>query len=128
MNDLYSRLLEGETADDIAASFAEELNAAIARIEEEKKAAEEAKQREAELAARETEKTNAAVNLIYDAYKFLRDYYPDLIDVEITDATDLQKLAELVCLLLDNSQYVALDPEVVRDLAFNSLVDSLFKF
>ena len=115
---IYSRLLAGETADDIAAAFAEELNAAIARVEAEKKAAEEAEQH----------KIDAAVNLIHNAYKFLRDYYPDLIDIEITDATDLQKLAELICLLLDNSQYATLDPEVVRDLAFNSLVDSLFQF
>ena len=41
--------------------------------------------------------------------------------------TDVQKIAEFLCLLLDNSKSVDLN-EQARNWAFSSMVDSLFQF
>ena len=114
MDSLYSRLLAGETADDIAKAFADELNAAQRAYEEEQArqlalAAEEEARKAAEEAARETEaaaieaRVNDLTTLLLDALKYLRTHYPDVVDEEIRDNDDVEVLARLFVMLLDSS-------------------------
>lgn len=97
MENIYSRLLAGESADDIAKEFADALNAAQTQFEEEEKAR---KQREEEAAkakaAREVKaaaKKSAMVDLVTDFLYFIGEYYPSLgFTVEDVDAMDMQAI------------------------------------
>jgi prophage DNA circulation protein len=119
MSSIYERLTAGESADDIARQFTDELNAAQRQIDAEKAAAEAA-------ATASRTRVESATNLLLDTYKFLREYYPHLVDMEVDESTDIQQVAELMCLLLDNAKMSVCDQ--ARDWAFATMVDNLFNF
>lgn len=106
MNTIYNRLKNGESIDDIMNGFANEANAAQARIEEENKAAEaaEAERLKAYAAerARHDAKRTDLTSLLDDAFHFVVKWYPGL-ELEEGDWTeaDLKTLADLVLMLLD---------------------------
>jgi len=82
MIDIYEALKSGQTPDAIAQIFVDELNAAIAKQEADKKAAEESARAQAQ-----QEKDKKAVVDCINAY--LAVYYPDMepIDEEFVDTT-----------------------------------------
>ena len=109
-DNIYSRLLAGESIEDIAEEFADELNAAQERYEEEMaRRAEEEERKAAQEAARKAEaaaieaRVNDLTSLLLDALKYLRTYYPDIVDNEIRDNDDVETLARLFVALLDSS-------------------------
>lgn len=112
MDNIYSRLLAGESADDIAKEFTDALNTAVEQFEEEEKAR---KQREEEAAkakaAREAKaaaKKSAMVDLVDRFLYFVGEYYPSFgFTVEDVDAMDdeaIYALADLFIGILDMEQ------------------------
>ena len=109
MDNIYSRLLAGESSDDIAKEFTEALNAAIDRIEEEeaarKKAEEEAK---AAREAKTAEKRSAMIDLVNRFLYFVGEYYPSfgftVEDVDAMDDAAIYALADLFIMTLDMEQ------------------------
>ena len=105
MNDsIYSRLLAGENAEDLAKAFTDELNAAQARIAEEaaRKAEEEARAA-AEKAANAKAKREAAADILSDALAFCATYYPSLgltMEDQVSDE-ELYALTDLILMLFD---------------------------
>lgn len=109
-NDIYSRLLAGESSDDIAAEMTKALNDALNRIEEEEKARKEAELKAAqEKEAKEAKeahnkaKMNAAKDIIADTLLFCATYYPSFgltLDNNVTDE-EIEALASMIVMLLD---------------------------
>ena len=104
---IYSRLLAGESIEDIAEKFADELNAAQERYVEEierRRLEEEAaaKAREAEMAAQDA-KVADLTHLLLEAMKFCRAHYPELVNDEIEEDDDMETLARFLIALLDSS-------------------------
>jgi flagellar hook-length control protein FliK len=109
-NDIYSRLLAGESSDDIAAEMTKALNEALDRIEEEEKARKEAELKAAQdKAAKEAEeahnkaKMDAAKDITTDVLTFCATYYPSFgltLDDNVTDE-EIEALAALIIMLLD---------------------------
>ena len=106
MNTIYDRLKNGESIDDIMNGFADEANAAQARIAEEKAAAEAAEAARmkayAEERARNDAKRTDLISLLDDTLRFVAKWYPEL-ELEEGDwaEDDLKVLADLVLMLLD---------------------------
>lgn len=69
VNDILARLQNGESADTIAQSFADALNSAIQKQQEEKAAK----------AKRHEDKVAALTNIIDDVIDFIEEFYPDMI-------------------------------------------------
>lgn len=106
MNTIYDRLKNGESIDDIMNGFADEANAAQARIEEENKAAEAAEAERlkayAEEHARHEAKCTDLTSLLDDAFRFVIKWYPELeLEEGDWDEEDLKAIANLVLMLLD---------------------------
>jgi hypothetical protein len=104
---IYSRLLAGESSDDIAAEMTKALNDALDRIEEEEKARKEAELKAAqEKEAKEAHnkaKMNAACNITTDILTFCATYYPSFgltLDDNVTDE-EIEALASMIIMLLD---------------------------
>ncbi len=104
-NDIYSRLLAGESLDDIMNQFAEEANAAQARIAEERKAAEEAAAKAAAEKQTAEDKRADMANLIYNAINFAAKYYPSIgwsaEEVANLEVDSVNAMAELALAVLD---------------------------
>ena len=106
MNTIYDRLKNGESIDDIMKGFADEANAAQARITEEEAAAKEAEAARMKAYAAERERNEAKrsdlISLLDSAFRFAVKWYPEL-EVEEGDWTeeDLAAIADLVLMLLD---------------------------
>ena len=116
-DDIYSRLLAGESSDDIAAEMTKALNEALDRIEEEEKA-----RKEAELKAAQDNKAkmDAAIDITTDALTFCATYYPSFgltLDDNVTDE-EIEALATIIIMLLDL--------EAMRPRKNKGLGDSLF--
>jgi hypothetical protein len=106
-NDIYSRLLAGESSDDIAAEMTKALNDALNRIEEEEKARKEAElkatQEKEAKEARNRAKMDAAKDIIADTLLFCATYYPSFgltLDDNVTDE-EIEALASMIVMLLD---------------------------
>lgn len=107
--DIYSRLLDGESVDDVAKEFTDMLNAAQAKFAEEaaRKAEEEAKiaLEKAERESKKAAKREALKQIIADTIVFIAEYYPtfgitmDAVN-ELDDET-LDALADLLMLTLE---------------------------
>ena len=69
VNDILARLQNGESADAIAQSFADALNGAIQKQQEEKAMA----------AQRHEDKVAALTNIIDDVIDFIEEFYPEMI-------------------------------------------------
>lgn len=87
VNDILARLQNGESADAIAQSFADALNGALQKQQEEKAAA----------AQRHEDKVAALTSIIDDVIDFIEEFYPEMIpegmDFEFSaeDAEDVIK-------------------------------------
>ena len=106
-DDIYSRLLAGESSDDIAAEMTKALNDAIDRIEEEEKARKEAElkaaQDKAAKEARNQAKMDAAIDITTDILTFCATSYPSFgltLDDNVSDE-EIKTLAALIIMLLD---------------------------
>ena len=119
-NDIYSRLLAGESSDDIAAEMTKALNDALNRIEEEEKARKEAELKAAQEKEANKAKMDAAKNIIADTLLFCATYYPSFgltLDDNVTDE-EIEALASMIVMLLDL--------EAMRPRKKKGLGDSLF--
>lgn len=106
-DNIYSRLLAGESSDDIAAEMTKALNDALNRIEEEEKARKEAELKAAQekeaKEARNRAKMDAAKGIIADTLLFCATYYPSFglsLDDNVTDE-EIEALASMIVMLLD---------------------------
>lgn len=85
MNDILAQLQGGQSADQIAKSFTDALNAAIQKQNE-----------QSEANARRQAKISDMTDLIKDIVDFIREYYPEVLpedmDLEITE----DEVAELI--------------------------------
>lgn len=107
-NDIYSRLLAGESADALAAEFTAALNEAQKQADEEKArqaAAEQAAQALAAEAARGVAKHDELLTLLKRTMYFLARYYPSfgITEQDIDEMSDetLYTMAEMILMLLD---------------------------
>ena len=107
MDNIYSRLLAGESADDIAKEFTDALNTAVEQYEEaeRKRIEEEAAKAKAARAEKAAAKKSAMVDLVDRFLYFVGEYYPALgFTVEDVDAMDdeaIYALADLFINILD---------------------------
>ena len=107
---IYSRLLAGESADDIAKEFTDALNTAVEQYEEaeRKRIEEETAKAKAAREARANEKRSAMIDLVNRFLYFVGEYYPSFgFTVEDVDAMDdeaIYALADLFIGILDMEQ------------------------
>ena len=107
---IYSRLLAGESADDIAKEFTDALNTAVEQYEEaeRKRLEEEAAKAKAARESRAAAKKSAMIELVNALLYFLGEYYPSFgFTVEDIDAMDdeaIYALADLFIGILDMEQ------------------------
>ena len=102
-NDIYSRLLAGESSDDIAAEMTKALNDALNRIEEEEKALKEAELKAAQEKEANKAKMDDAADIVTDVLTFCATYYPSFgltLDDNVTDE-EIRALASMIVMLLD---------------------------
>ncbi len=87
VEDILARLQNGESADAIAQSFADALNGAIQKQQEEKVA----------VAKRHEDKVAALTDIIDDVIDFIEEFYPDMVpngvNLEV-DAEDVEGIIE----------------------------------
>lgn len=106
-DDIYSRLLAGESSDDIAAEMTKALNDALDRIEEEEKARKEAElkaaQDKAAKEARNKAKQEAVADIVADVLAFCATYYPSfgLTTSDKVSDEEVEALAAVIVMLLD---------------------------
>lgn len=88
INDILAQLQSGQSADEIAKSFTDTLNAAIQKQKEQTKADE-----------RRKAKISDMTNLIKDIIDFISEYYPEVMpkdmDLDITEAEVAELIDEL---------------------------------
>lgn len=87
VNDILARLQNGENADAIAQEFADALNGAIQKRNEEKAAAD-----------RKAEKIETLICILDDVIDFVEEFYPELIvdeDIEVTPE-DVERIIEVL--------------------------------
>ena len=82
MNTILAAMAEGKTADDLAKEFTDALNAANAKIEADRIAAEKA----AAEAKAKSEKVAAFKNIMIDIVDFVNTYYADQLPSEVVTA------------------------------------------
>ncbi len=110
MDNIYSRLLAGESADDIAKEFTDALNTAVEQYEEaeRQRMEEEAAKAKAARESRAAAKKSAMIELVNALLYFLGEYYPSFgFTVEDVDAMDdeaIYALADLFIGILDMEQ------------------------
>ena len=113
--DIYDRLLAGESADDIAKELTDMLNAAQTKFAEEaaRKAEEEAKAAlaKAERESKKAAKREALKQLIADTMVFVAEYYPALgVTMDMVDEVDDETLSSLADLLMLTLELESLKP------------------
>ena len=87
VNDILARLQNGENADEIAQEFADALNGAIQKRNEEKAAAD-----------RKADKVATLTCILDDIIEFVEEFYPELIvdeDIEVTPE-DVENIIEVL--------------------------------
>ena len=88
INDILAQLQSGKSADEIAKSFTDTLNAAIQKQNEQTKAEERRKAKICDM-----------TNLIEDVIDFISEYYPEVmpkdVDLDITEADVAELIDEL---------------------------------
>lgn len=107
---IYSRLLDGESAEDIAKAFTDALNAAVEKYEEAERKRIEEETAKAKVAreSRAAAKKSAMIELVNTFLYFVGEYYPSFgFTVEDVDAMDdeaIYALADLFIGILDMEQ------------------------
>ena len=109
-DNIYSRLLAGESAEDIAKEFTDALNTAVEQYEEaeRKRIEEETAKAKAAREARTAEKRSAMIDLVNRFLYFVGEYYPSfgftVEDVDAMDDAAIYALADLFIMTLDMEQ------------------------
>jgi hypothetical protein len=106
VNDILARLQNGESADAIAQSFADALNGAIQKQQEEKAVA----------AKRHEDKVAALTSIIDDVIDFIEEFYPEMIP----EGMDFEFSAEDV-----EGAIKALDESVPQFVELNAALSDL---
>lgn len=106
INDILARLQNGESADAIAQSFADALNGAIQKQQEEKAA----------MAKRHEDKVAALTDLVDAVINFIEEFYPEMIP----DGMDLEFSAEEI-----EDVIKALDDSMPKFVELNAALSSL---
>lgn len=86
MNTILAAMAEGKTADDLAKEFTDALNAANAKIEADRIAAEKAAKEKEEAERAKSAKVNALKDLMIDIIDFINTYYGDQLPSEVVEA------------------------------------------
>ena len=97
MNTILAAMAEGKTADDLAKEFTDALNAANAKIEADRIAAEKA----AAEAKAKSEKVTAFKNIMIDIIDFVNTYYADQMPSEVVEALNGEIKDETVAEVVD---------------------------
>ena len=96
MNTILAAMAEGKTADDLAKEFTDALNAANAKIEADRIAAEKAaKEKEAAERAKSA-KVNAFKDIMIDIIDFFNTYYSNQLPSEVVEALNNEITDETV--------------------------------
>lgn len=96
MNTILAAMAEGKTADDLAKEFTDALNAANAKIEADRIAAEKAAKEKEEAERAKSAKINALKDLMIDIIDFINTYYGDQLPSEVVEALNNEITDETV--------------------------------
>ena len=96
MNTILNAMAEGKTADDLAKEFTDALNAANAKIEAERIAAEKAAKEKEEAERVKSAKVNAFKDIMIDIIDFFNTYYSDQLPSEVVEALNNEITDETV--------------------------------
>ena len=96
MNTILAAMAEGRTADDLAKEFTDALNAANAKIEADRIAAEKAAKEKEEAERAKSAKVNALKDLMIDIIDFINTYYGDQLPSEVVEALNNEITDETV--------------------------------
>ena len=96
MNTILAAMAEGKTADDLAKEFTDALNAANAKIEADRIAAEKAAKAKEEAERAKSAKVNALKDLMIDIIDFINTYYGDQLPSEVVEALNNEITDETV--------------------------------
>lgn len=96
MNTILAEMAEGKTADDLAKEFTDALNAANAKIEADRIAAEKAAKEKEEAERAKSAKINALKDLMIDIIDFINTYYGDQLPSEVVEALNNEITDETV--------------------------------
>ena len=96
MNMILAAMAEGKTADDLAKEFTEALNAANAKIEADRIAAEKAAKEKEEAERAKSAKVNAFKDIMIDIIDFFNTYYSDQLPSEVIEALNNEITDETV--------------------------------
>ena len=96
MNMILAEMAEGKTADDLAKEFTDALNAANAKIEADRIAAEKAAKEKEEAERAKSAKVNAFKDIMIDIIDFFNTYYSDQLPLEVVEALNNEITDETV--------------------------------
>ena len=96
MNTILTAMAEGKTADDLAKEFTDALNAANAKIEADRIAAEKAAKEKEEAERVKSAKVNAFKDIMIDIIDFFNTYYSDQLPSEVVEALNNEITDETV--------------------------------
>ena len=96
MNTILAAMAEGKTADDLAKEFTDALNAANAKIEADRIAAEKAAKEKEEAERAKSAKVNAFKDIMIDIIDFFNTYYSDQLPSEVVEALNNEITDETV--------------------------------
>ena len=96
MNTILAAIAEGKTADDLAKEFTDALNAANAKIEADRIAAEKAAKEKEEAERAKSAKVNAFKDIMIDIIDFFNTYYSDQLPSEVIEALNNEITDETV--------------------------------
>ena len=96
MNTILTAMAEGKTADDLAKEFTDALNAANAKIEADRIAAEKAAKEKEEVERAKSAKVNAFKDIMIDIIDFFNTYYGDQLPSEAIEALNNEITDETV--------------------------------
>lgn len=123
MNTILAAMAEGKTADDLAKEFTDALNAANAKIEADRIAAEKAaKEKEAAERAKSA-KVNAFKDIMIDIIDFFNTYYGDQLPSDIVEALNTEITDETVADVVEE-----IDALIKMTPMLSALIDAEEKF
>lgn len=96
MNTILAEMAEGKTADDLAKEFTDALNAANAKIEADRIAAEKTAKEKEEAERAKSAKVNALKDLMIDIIDFINTYYGDQLPSEVVEALNSEITDETI--------------------------------
>lgn len=120
MTTILAEMAEGKTADDLAKEFTDALNAANAKIEADRIAAEKAAKEKEEA---KSAKVNAFKDLMIDIVDFFNTYYSDQLPSDIVEALNTEITDETVADVVEE-----IDALIKITPMLSALIDAEEKF